>query len=600
DFERRFTQEAQALVALEHPHIVPIYHYGMVGDGSAYIAMRLMRESLDARLAQGQLTSQQVTDIALQLIEGLGYAHKKGVLHQDIKPENILFDEAGSACLADFGLARVTDQSVDTHRANFVVETAMYIAPEQIRSSYTDPRADIYSLGVVMYQMLTGSLPFEAENLTIDALLHKIESEEPVSPRKLNAEVAPELERVVLRAIRKEPRERFFDVGEMAQALEAVPGTRSRVRRPPPLATLPTQYKSTSARRLRLRIAAAVVVVGVFILALLVVNILRQNVPPQTATIETALRGSVLDVVPSAQEVTRAQRVLGDDGFIAYIACAQDSEFQSVRAREMSDYAQADGLAYRSYDSANDDYKQLTLIEQARLEGAKAIILCPLSPNFLSDSLNSVKRAGIPLVLTHSLSESYGGVMLAEDDHQIGLCVGRFIGKTLAAQKNSSPKIVILDAPEYPFSDQRVQGFLDGVAQSFPQVQVVHRYATGADQAASQVAIAKLISGDQKIDAIFSVTDTGAYGAIAALSAAQIAPDSVVIASVNAESKALDQIAHNNYLRASVDVGLDAGSRGAFNAAVKLLGGGTLPQILTLPSENLITRDIIMGQSPSS
>src|SRR5205085_3583049 len=118
--------------------------------------------------------------------------------------------------------------------------------------------------------------------------------------------------------------------------------------------------------------------------------------------------------------------------------------------REMSDYAREDGLAYRSYDSANDDYKQLTLIEQARLEGAKAIILCPLSPNFLSESLNSVRQAGIPLVLTDSLAESYGGVMLAADNHAIGLCAGQFIAKALADQKNSSPQIVILDAPLYP------------------------------------------------------------------------------------------------------------------------------------------------------
>jgi len=190
--------------------------------------------------------------------------------------------------------------------------------------------------------------------------------------------------------------------------------------------------------------------------------------------------------------------------------------------------------------------------------------------------------------------------MLAQDNHGVGLLAGRFIAQTLMAQGKKSANVVILDAPDYPFSDSRVQGFLDGIAESMPEAQVIGRYHTGVNQEASQAALVKLISDGQQPDTIFSVSDTGAYGAIAALSAAQIAPDAVIIASVNAESVALDHIARNNYLRASVDVGLDTGSRGAFDAAVKLLGGGTLPQILTLTSENLITHDIIKGQSPNN
>ena len=305
------------------------------------------------------------------------------------------------------------------------------------------------------------------------------------------------------------------------------------------------------------------------------------------------------DIAPSSGEIAQAQRALGKNGFIAYIACDMNSQFQSVRAREMHDLAEGEGLAFRIYDSANDDYKQLTLIEQARLEGAKAIILCPLSPGVLSDSLTSVQSASIPLVLTTAFAKPYGSVMLSQDEHGVGLLDGRFIGQTLLAQSTAKGRIVILDAPEYPFSDARVQGFLDGLAEGLPDPQIVGRYPTGADQAASQAAIAKLLSAGQHIDAIFSVTDSGAYGAIAALANAHIPPATVVIASVNSESAALDHISRNDYLRASVEVGLDAGSRGIFNTAVKLLGGGTLPQFLTSPSGILITRDIIMTQSPN-
>ncbi len=598
-FKRRFSQESQALVLLEHPHIVPIYHYGIVEDGSAYIAMRLMRESLDAQLGDEPLAAQRVIDIALQLIEGLSYAHKKGVLHQDIKPKNILFDEAGSACLTDFGLTRVSNGSMDVARANFIRNTAIYIAPEQIRSMYTDPRSDIYSLGIVMYQMLTGNFPFEVENLSIETLLQQIDLEAPISPRNLNPQITPELERVVLQAIRKEPRERFFDVGEMARALEAVPGTRSRVRRPALIAPIRMHKQALSGRPARLRVLTVVAAVGIFIVALLILNLLRQSSPPQRATIETSARGSAAEIAASPEEIAQAQHILGSDGFIAYIACTLNSQFQSVRAREMSDYASADGLAYRVYDSGNDDYKQLTLIEQARLDGAKAIILCPLNPNVLSDSLTSVESAEIPLVLTASISTSYGGVMLSEDDQEIGRSAGSFIGQSLIDQGNKAAKVVILDAPDYPFSDGRVQGFLDGLGTFISNVEVVGRFEGGTDQETGRTAIAKLLSEGQQIDVIFSVADSGAYGAIAALEAAQVAPDAVMIASVNAESVALDHVAHNEYLRASVNVGLDVGSRAAFDAAVKLLGGGTLPEVLTLPPGNLITRDIIKEESPS-
>jgi len=600
-FERKFTQEAQVFASLEHPHIVPIYHYGMIDDGDAYVAMRLMRESLDVMLTQGALDSQRVIDITLQLLEGLGYAHKRGILHQGIKPENILFDESGSACLADFGLARVTAQTMDVTRPNFVLEKAIYVAPEQIRSSYVDPRSDIYSVGVVMYQMLTGHLPFEGETFGIDALLQKIEFEDPIPPRKLNSQVMPELERIVLQALRKEARERFFDVNEMTEALEAIPGTRVRLR-PAKLRFLPSpKGRAGAAHRLRILVMTVLLVVGVVILIILSVSIFRQqNRPLQPATIEASVVGNVADIAPSAGEITQAQHALGMNGFIAYIACAMDSQFQSVRAREMNDDAQTDGLAFRVYDSGNDDYKQLVLIEQARLEGAKAIILCPLSPDVLSESLTSIQSAGLPLVLTNALPKSYGGVMLSQDNHQIGVMVGRFVAQTLTKNGKTTANVVILDAPKYPFSEVRVQGFLDGLSENIPNQNVIGRYPTGVDQAGSQAEIAKLINNGQRIDTIFSVMDTGTYGAIAALSAAQIDPNSVVIASVNAESAALDHIVRGDYLRATVDIGLDAGSRGAFDAAVKLLGGGTLPQTVTLPSGILITRDIILGQSPSS
>lgn len=600
-FERRFTQEAQVLASLEHPHIVPVYHYGIVRNEWAYIAMRLMHQSLTAELANGPFTAERVTGIALQLIDGLGYAHKNGVIHRDIKPENILFDEAGSACLADFGLARVADRTLDLKEMEALRSGALYVSPEQIRSASMDHRCDIYSLGAIMYQMLTGHAPFEVDDRGTLSLLRRIESEEPIPPRKLVAGIPPELERVVMQALQKEPRERFFDVAEMAAALELVPGTRLRTRVPAARTggTAKTGRKRPwQQRRYQMAIAAFVLAAILIVLIALAAG-LRGNMPPPVATILVSTHGTLDDAVPSTDETAQALRRLGTNGFVAYIACNFDSQFEAARAREMSDQATEYGVAYRAYDSAGDAYKQLTLIEQARLDGARAFILCPLKPSVLADSLTSIRAANIPLVLTDALPRSFGGVMLDQNDNAIGALVAQITADTLLAKSVKQANVVILDQPDYSFSEARVDGFMATLRERVPEARVIGQFPSGADQKATQAAVTALLASGQRIDAIFSVTDQGAYGAITALTAAQIDPAAVVVVSVNAESIALTNIYNRRYLLASVDIARLEGSRGALDAAIKLLGGGTLPEILSLPSGILITRDIIAEQPPN-
>lgn len=595
-FERRFTQEAEVLTSLEHPHIVPIYHYGVVEAECAYIAMRLMHGSLKDLLKESPLPAERVVDIILQLIDGLSYAHKKGVIHHAIKPGNILFDEAGSACLTDFGLSNVMYQSLDIHRDD-VLSSTPYTAPELIRNASTDHRSDIYSLGVIMYQLLTGRLPFEAENTSVESLLGKIEHDEPVPPRSLNPDIPVEIERVVLQALQKEPRKRFFDAAEMVEALQAI--STSNVNAEPSS----SQRAGVSAALARpTRQSATPLVFSLIVLATLVgllvllTNVVGENNVAYIPTVIAQSSGSFEAAEPTTAEIAHAQAKLGEAGFIAYIACSLDSQFQATRAREMSDFAESYGLPYRVYDSANDAYTQLTIIERARLEGSQAIILCPLKPSLLADSLRSLQSAGIPLVLTNELRDGYGGVMLDVDDYQVGRTAGEYVGQIL--DENGDPaRIVLLTAPDYPFSEDRTQGFLDGLNSQQPSIEVVAQYPTGADRNASENEIAALIRNGVEFDAIFSVTDSGAYGASAALEAAGVAPDDVIIASVNAESLALDEIYNHEYLRASVDIARNSGSQGALNAAVKLLGGGTLPETLTLPPPTVITYDIIAAQA---
>lgn len=597
-FERRFTQEAEVLTSLEHPHIVPIYHYGVVKTECAYIAMRLMHGSLKDLLNESPLPADRVVDIILQLIDGLNYAHKKGVIHHAIKPGNILFDEAGSACLTDFGLSNVMYQSLDIQRDD-IISSAPYTAPEMIRNASTDHRSDIYSLGVIMYQLLTGRLPFEVEDVSVVSLLRKIEHDEPIPPRSINPDISVEIERVVLQALQKEPRERFFDAAEMVEALQAISNSNVNAEPSSPRRTgisamikRPTRQSSTPL------IFSLIVLATLIGLLVLLTNVAGENNTPHLPTVIARSSGSFEVAEPTVAEIARAQAKLGETGFIAFIACSLDSQFQATRAREMSDFAEGYGLPYRVYDSGNDAYIQLTIIERARLEGSRAIILCPLKPSLLADSLRSLRSAGIPFVLTNAIRDGYGGVMLDLNDYEVGRMAGEYVGQILD-ENDETARIILLTAPDHPFSEERTQGFLDGLNSEQPSVEMVARYPTGSDRNASESEIATLMRNDQDIDAIFSVTDSGAYGAIAALEVAGVEPSEVIIASVNAESLALDEIYNNTYLRASVDIARNSGSQGALDAVVKMLGGGTLPEILTLPPPTVITYDIISEQAPN-
>jgi ABC-type sugar transport system substrate-binding protein len=192
--------------------------------------------------------------------------------------------------------------------------------------------------------------------------------------------------------------------------------------------------------------------------------------------------------------------------------------------------------------------------------------------------------------------------MLETDNTAVGRLAGEFLGSALAASSTRNPdhtQLVILEAPDTAYSNDRVDGFLATLRTRAPGIDIAARIPGGAQRASSLEAITNYLQTTEPPDAIFSVTDSGAYGAIRALSAAGIAPESVIIVSVNAESLALDEIYNGHYLRASVDIRRESGSRGAVDAIVKMLGGGTLPEILMIPSARVISRSSLDEQAPN-
>jgi serine/threonine protein kinase len=217
-FVERFRREASSAAGLQHPGIVAIFDRGE-WDGTYYIAMeyvegRTLKEIVRER---GPAPPEAAIDIAVQILRAVRFAHKRGVVHRDIKPHNVLIDDDGRVKVTDFGIARAG--ASDMTETGSIMGTAQYLSPEQAQGRPVDARSDLYSTGIVLYEMLTGQVPFDAESAVTVAL--KQVSEDPVPPSQLNPAVPPALEAVVLRAMEKQPERRFADADEFIAALEA-------------------------------------------------------------------------------------------------------------------------------------------------------------------------------------------------------------------------------------------------------------------------------------------------------------------------------------------------------------------------------------------
>lgn len=217
-FRTRFDREAQTIAALEHPAIVPVYDYGEQ-EGQPYLVMRLMRGgSLADRLVAGPLPHQDVSKILDRIGSALDRAHLAGVIHRDLKPGNILFDEFGEAYLADFGIARLADSSA-TLTGSGLVGTPAYMSPEQIEGKALDGRTDIYALGIIVFEMLTGERPYQADT---PAMLLVKQMTEPM-PRVLDVkpDLPPGCEEVITRATAKQATSRYEKASQLAKTLSS-------------------------------------------------------------------------------------------------------------------------------------------------------------------------------------------------------------------------------------------------------------------------------------------------------------------------------------------------------------------------------------------
>lgn len=218
--KKRFMHEAQAASALDHPNIAIVHEIDETNDGRSFICMAYYPgQTLKEKIEAGPLPIEQTIDIALQIANGLQRAHEAKIIHRDIKPANVIITERGEVKIVDFGIAKLAGQTRPTS-SGATAGTAAYMSPEQAQGSEVDHRSDLFSLGIVLYEMVTGKRPFQGEHES--ALLYSIVCVDPLPPSSLRPELPQEFERVILRLLEKDPSKRYQSAAEFRLELRKV------------------------------------------------------------------------------------------------------------------------------------------------------------------------------------------------------------------------------------------------------------------------------------------------------------------------------------------------------------------------------------------
>lgn len=242
EFATRFHQEARIIAKLEHPHILPVFDYGE-SDGVAYFVMRYLEAgTLKDKMEAGRpLPLNDIDKIVTQLTDALSYAHTHGIIHRDLKPANALIDSHGNIFLTDFGIAKLMESaSPRLTQTDAIMGTPAYISPEQAQSQPVDQRSDIYSLGIIVYEMVTGGVPFTAD--TPLAVLFKHISDPLPLPSLVKPDIPPSIEKVILKALAKDPKDRFATAEEFVAAWKRALEEKETIPRVPEMTSTPTKY----------------------------------------------------------------------------------------------------------------------------------------------------------------------------------------------------------------------------------------------------------------------------------------------------------------------------------------------------------------------
>ncbi len=390
EFVERFRREASSAAGLQHPNVVGVFDRGE-WDGTYYIAMEMLegRNLKQVVRDHAALEPALAVDLVIQILKAARFAHRRGIVHRDIKPHNVIVDDEGRAKVTDFGIARAA--ASDMTETGSIMGTAQYLSPEQAEGHPVDARSDLYAIGIVLYELLTGAPPFDGESAVTIAL--KQVSEPPVPPMQRNPPVPPGLDAVVMRALRKDPSERFQDADAFIAALEEAMagGYVERVA----VAEDPVALLEHEDRRNRGRIALiAVVVLALAAIAVAAWLTLRADTRPVPDVVGKRSspagqmlqnRGFEVDVVPIQSDTVPEDRVAGqrpeagseaDEGSVVTITVssgpgeAQVPLVQGLPATRAADLLREAGFKSEQRRAFSDTVKANRVIETSPAEGS--------------------------------------------------------------------------------------------------------------------------------------------------------------------------------------------------------------------------------------
>ncbi len=621
NFAPRFDQEAELIARLEHLHVLPVYAYGIVDDRYAFLAMRLMTGgTLADHIREGALPPEKIVQIFSQIGAALDYAHSHDVIHGDIKASNILLDHLGNAYLSDFGLARTLTIAQDPSQHDIMVGTPAYVSPEAIQHQKVDHRADLYSLGIVLFEILTGRLPYEMNGQGIAGLLQQ-HVQEPIPSIKLfNSELPSNIDLVMAKAIAKKPQDRYRTASEMVNELSVVLDVRGNSYFLGRWFYLPTtEGEKRGANWLQFALMALIVFIAV-----LVVVWLRQNSftpiihTPVINTDSTAeepthlprftmmdeASGEITSVLPSQEDFEFVYNWLsasGDIRFVAMISCNLNSATQAQRAREMADIARQNDISLRIYDTSNDPMVTQSLIRTVLQEGAQGFILCPFPENQLQPALSLLEQNNIPVVF-NGMSDSTYGVKIDFQNHLIGRQLAEFAVEVATEEFNSFASILYVGPSGTAFSDLRYEAFNQRLREISPESRVaLYLNSTGQQQTYETLNLflqerPRFLDG---VNVIIATNDDIALGIVSTLERLNISPQRMPILSVNGEASVVSLVNSEHYLRGTLAVDNEEAASAPYFSLISLMAGHVVPEIITTSPSTWLTTERYLDVSPS-
>ncbi len=538
----------------------------------------------------------QVNSIIQQVAAALDYAHSKGVIHRDIKPNNVLLDEQGNAYLADFGLAQLTEQDANSNltRTGTLVGTPTYIAPEQALASRSDTRSDLYSLGCVLYEMLTGRPPFRGE--TVFAIMQAHVAEPPPLILKLRPDLPMSIEAIIQKALAKSPEDRYPSASAMAREFSlAIQGN---LVTPPPnrnssgssLTTLTTMLNKQPTSRL-FAIGAALVVLlllGMLIVPKLATPATIITVTPMSAIstlditsptgIPTAVEslrpdtGTLASVNLNAVEIDTARARL-QGSFIGIVACSLKTEYHATLVAAARTRSKSIGMEAHVEDAEEQPSKQSAIINQFIAQGAKAIVICEMDNNVIGPAITRAQEAGIIIVTNSDKTFGKGSVSFTVTNTQMGTAVGRLAADVVNKERGGKGNAIILDYPTMASVVIRADAMAKVLRENAPNVNILGRYLGGLPENGEK-SMNQALKEHPEVDIILSINDAGAFGAVKTLKAVGKKPTDVIIFSVDAEQEARRMIGAGEFFRGSFDTDPQGTANLMIQAIVKMLAGG--------------------------